>query len=171
VLTVNNQQIDFSGGRGYIEKDWGQAFPSAYIWMQTNHFETPSTSFTGSIAVIPWRRQSFVGFILGLWHDNRLYRFATYTGSVVEHLRIEDDHVVWVLHDRKYRIELWAERRSGGLLKAPVRTEMHKRVDETMQSRVEVCLTELKSGTTIFEGAGCNAALEVHGELERLLQS
>ena len=31
--------VDFSGGRGYIEKDWGQSFPEAWVWFQSNHFE------------------------------------------------------------------------------------------------------------------------------------
>ncbi|MCK7537696.1 MAG: tocopherol cyclase family protein [Marinilabiliales bacterium] len=33
------KMADFSGGRGYIEKDWGHSFPSAYVWMQSNHFQ------------------------------------------------------------------------------------------------------------------------------------
>ena len=37
-LEINQKKIDFTGGRGYIEKDWGHSFPSAYIWMQSNHF-------------------------------------------------------------------------------------------------------------------------------------
>ena len=43
-LTVDGEAWDFSGGRGYIEKDWGTNFPSAYVWMQSNHFTTPGTS-------------------------------------------------------------------------------------------------------------------------------
>jgi hypothetical protein len=30
-LTIADQDHDFSGGRGYIEKDWGQSFPSAWV--------------------------------------------------------------------------------------------------------------------------------------------
>ena len=37
-LAVDGRELDFTGGRGYIEKDWGQAFPKAWIWMQSNHF-------------------------------------------------------------------------------------------------------------------------------------
>ena len=32
-------RVDLAGGRGYLEKDWGTAFPKAYVWMQSNHFE------------------------------------------------------------------------------------------------------------------------------------
>ena len=57
------------GGRGYLEKDWGAAFPAGYVWLQTNHFSDPATCLTGSIAVIPWLRSEFPGHIVGLKHE------------------------------------------------------------------------------------------------------
>jgi len=165
-LHVNGEALDFTGGRGYIEKDWGQAFPSAYIWMQTNHFDAPGVSLTASIARIPWQGRAFPGFIVGFWHQRQLYRFATYTGATAARLDVTDEHVNWVLRDRRYTLEIEAVRRSGGLLKAPIRTEMHRRVDETMQSEIHVRL--LDGSTPLFEGHGSCAALEVHGEIETL---
>ena len=32
-LMLGNEHIDLADGRGYIEKDWGSSFPSAYTWM------------------------------------------------------------------------------------------------------------------------------------------
>lgn len=168
-LVVDGATVDFSGGRGYIEKDWGEAFPKAYIWMQSNHFSAAGTSLTASIAVIPWRRSTFIGFIVGVLHTGRLYRYATYTGAVVEKLDITDDHVEWVMRDRKTRLELRAVREQGGLLHAPVRTEMHRRVNETILSSVEMRLSEVRgAGRVVVQDRGRIAALEVHGELERL---
>ncbi len=66
-LTINHRTIDFSGGRGYIEKDWGPSFPKGYTWMQTNHFQVPGVCLTASIALIPWLGSAFRGFIVGLW--------------------------------------------------------------------------------------------------------
>ena len=96
-LAVDGERIDFTGGRGYIEKDWGKAFPRGYIWMQTNHFEQPGASLSASVALIPWVRTAFRGFIVGFWHDGTLYRFATYTGADVERLELTDTHVIWTL--------------------------------------------------------------------------
>ncbi|WP_243392439.1 MULTISPECIES: tocopherol cyclase family protein [unclassified Mesotoga] len=31
--------IDLTGGKGYIEKDWGRSLPDAWIWMQSNNFD------------------------------------------------------------------------------------------------------------------------------------
>lgn len=170
-LTVDGQNVDFAGGRGYIEKDWGQAFPSAYIWMQTNHFQQPGTCLTASVAMIPWRGRAFRGAIIGLWHESVLYRFANYTNATTDKLTVTDDHVDWAVRDSKFRLEMRAVRTEGSLLHAPVRTEMHKRVNETMQSSVEVCLSSLADKRVIFQGTGRNAGLEVYGNLETLLKA
>lgn len=167
-LTINGQSIDFTHGRGYIEKDWGQNFPSGYVWQQSNHFDTPGTSLTASIAMIPFLGTTFPGFIIAFWHQGLLYRLATYTGAVTETLTIDDECVFWVVKDHQYRLEMTSQRTAGGLLHAPIRTDMHKRVDETMRSTIQVRFTH-SDGKVIFEGEGRNAGLEVHGDLAGLI--
>jgi tocopherol cyclase len=168
-LAVNGRQISFDGGRGYIEKDWGAAFPAGYVWMQCNHFDTPGTSLTASAAIIPWLRGAFGGFIAGFWHEGRLHRFATYTGARSERLEIDDQHVQWVIGDRHRRLRLVATRESGGLIYGPTRTDMGKRIGETMLATVEVYLQEWRQRERlIFNRSGRNAGLEVHGDLTRL---
>jgi hypothetical protein len=167
-LMIDDTTIDFTGGRGYIEKDWGKSFPAAYVWMQSNHFETPGTSFVGSIAIIPWLFSAFPGFIIGLLHDGRLHRFATYTRAATEHLAIDDARVTWTVTNRRHRLAIRALRTAGGLLVGPTRERMGDRVGETMTSNIEVELTTI-SGERVFAGTGRNAGLEVQGDLARLL--
>jgi hypothetical protein len=166
---VQPVKADLNGGRGYIEKDWGQSFPEAWVWFQTNHFGLPGTSLTASVAVIPWLGSAFRGLIIGLWHAGQLYRFATYNGARVEHLEIADEHVDWVVSRGDLRLELHALRVEGGLLLGPTRHEMGKRVNETLKASIEVRLTS-KAGKTIFQGNGRCAGLEVHGDIEKLLK-
>lgn len=172
-LTVDGREIDFNDGRGYIEKDWGRSFPDAWIWFQTNHFDAPGTSLTASIAIIPWWRTSFPGFIIGLWHDGRLYRFATYTGARTEYLRVTDETVNWTVGDKRHRLEMTVTQsadRGFGLLKGPDGVEMGKRIAETLSATVEVRLTERAGGRVLFAGMGRHAGLEVHEVEARLLQ-
>ena len=167
-LVHDEAALDFGGGRGYIEKDWGQAFPSGYVWMQTNHFPTPEVSLSASIAIIPWRKSAFRGFIVGLWRNGELTKFATYTGAKTRSLEIDDDEVRWTLQSRSgLRLDLTADRVSGGLLHAPIRTEMHRRVEETLDSSVRVRLTD-REGNVLFDEVGECAGLEVHGDLDDL---
>lgn len=182
-LTIDGREVDFSGGRGYIEKDWGRGFPRAYVWMQSNHFADTGISLSASIATIPWVRSWFRGFIVGFLHQGTLYRFATYLGSKVEGLQVSPSHVEWAMTGsrrsgapgqrfRGYRLELVADRASGGTLAAPEPTGMIERVVESMTATVEVRLTGIGRGgskTTIFEGQGDCAALEVSGSIEEIV--
>ncbi len=168
-LLHDGETWDLTGGRGYLEKDWGRAFPAGYVWMQTNHFSRPRVSLSASVALIPWLRGEFRGFIVGLWVDGTLFRFATHTGARTTDLHIDDAHVRWSLRSRDGgTLEIEAERRRGGLLHAPVRTQMHRRVEETLDARVHVRLRD-PSGRVLLDDVGDCAGLEVHGDLERLL--
>lgn len=169
-LVVNDRPTDLTGGRGYIEKDWGRSFPSAWIWFQSNHFEQPGTSLTASVAIIPWVRRSFPGFIIGLWHDGVLYRFATYTGARIEKLDITGEQVDWVVRDRRYRLEMQATRAEGGLLQAPTSQDMGRRIAETLSATVRMALYELGHGRPhlLASGTGRHAGLEAAGDLAEL---
>ncbi|MHB8135378.1 MAG: tocopherol cyclase family protein [Anaerolineaceae bacterium] len=167
-ITFNGKEMDFSGGRGYIEKDWGKSFPSAWVWFQSNHFLNNSACITASVAEIPWIGNSFKGFIVGFWLEGELYRFTTYRSSKIESLEISEDQVAWVLRNRTHRLRLKAVRSHGGLLRGPTPLDMGKRVMETLNASIHVRLETLK-GAVLFEGIGENAGLEVIGDLQRLL--
>jgi len=210
MLTIGEQNIDFSGGRGYIEKDWGQAFPEGYIWFQSNHFEpqfpqsaqvcslvvdpsgspsqdgssqapvdqcgespvmdyVPGISLTASVAIIPWVGRAFRGFIVGLWMDGELYRFATYTGARIEQLELGQDTIDWVIRDRRYRLSMHVRRVEGSIILGPTRQDMNMRVDESISASLEVRLETLQ-GRVIFEGVGSHVGLEVQGDIQRLLR-
>jgi hypothetical protein len=166
-LQIDGQSADFSGGRGYIEKDWGQAFPSAYVWFQSNHFEAPGACITASVAVIPWKRTAFRGFIAGLWLQGKLHRFATYTGAKITRLNILDDRVEWTMESREHVLELIARRAEGGELRGPTRRDMSQRIDESLSAAVEVRLLD-RDGQEVFIGTGRCAGLEVNGDLSSL---
>ncbi len=167
-LTHDGVGSSFDGGRGYLEKDWGAAFPAGYVWIQTNHFSDPGTCLTASVALIPWVRSEFRGHIVGLKHSGVLHRFATYTGATTTRLEVDDENVHWQLRSKRgATLELTADRPRGGLLHAPVRTQMHRRVEETLDASVRVRLVD-EHGAVLLDDVGRCAGLEVHGDLARL---
>ena len=168
-IQLNGEPLDFNGGRGYIEKDWGHAFPQAWVWMQSNHFETPHTSLTASVAVIPWLGNVFAGFIVGLWRDGRLHRFATYNNSHILLLEVNNQQVRWQMRNRTHRLEIEASGSKGGLLMAPTPQGMGRRISETLNAAIRVRLFDDKSDSVEFEGTGQMAGLEVVGDMEKLL--
>jgi hypothetical protein len=82
-VIVNGNEIDFNNGKGYIEKDWGTSFPEAWLWMQANNFENRNSSFSFSVAKIPWLGKFFIGFIAFLYYNNRFLLFSTYNNSEI----------------------------------------------------------------------------------------
>ena len=61
-----------------------------------------------------------------------------------------------------------AERRRGGLLHAPEPTQMHRRVEETLDARIHLRLAD-GVGQILLEDCGEVAGLEVHGDIDGLL--
>lgn len=171
-LRINGETVDLTRGRGYTEKDWGRRFPAAWIWFQSNHFDQVGTSLTASIAQIPWLGLRFPGFIVGLWLDGRLYRFATYTGAHVERLCTSDASIEWVLSDRQHRLSMRIARHAPGLLYAPEIADMSGRVGETLQATAEVTLTALprrgEGDRLAFTGHARLGGLEVVGDTRLL---
>jgi tocopherol cyclase len=167
-IMLNGKEMDFSGGSGYIEKDWGKSFPAAWVWFQSNHFKNKLACITASVAIIPWIGSSFKGFIVGFWQDGKLHRFTTYLNSKIESLEISDTQVTWVLRNRTHRLQVNAFRAEGGLLRGPTHLDMGKRVIETLNASIQVKLETLQ-GDVLFDGIGENAGLEVIGDVQRLL--
>ena len=132
VLNINNEPIDFSGGRGYMEKDWGQSFPSAYIWFQSNHFNDSGVSIKASVAKIPWLGSSFVGFIAGLYFENQLIEFTTYNRSNLIRSQVSSTTVEIIIINKKYRLELNVERSDATELSSPILGLMDGRISESM---------------------------------------
>jgi hypothetical protein len=170
-LQTADQYVDFSGGRGYIEKDWGQSFPSAWVWTQTNHFGTPGISLTASIAMIPWIGHAFPGFIVGFHYQGTLVRFATYTGARTTRLQVTDDVVDWTMEDAVYRLRLIGHRAESGALRGPSKVDMGRPVPETLSATIDTTLTSRLTGETLFHGIGRHAGMEVGGDIARLIDA
>lgn len=164
-IEVDGKTINFDGGRGYMEKDWGRGFPEGYVWTQSNRFDRPGISVSASVAKIPFLGTAFRGFLVAILVDDTLHRFTTYNGGVIESLKLTETHLEIAIRNRTHRLEIHSEKTAGALLMAPYDKQMLERVAETMTSTVDVRFTELKSGALIYEGSGSNGCLEVQGNL------
>jgi hypothetical protein len=167
-LEINDEYVDFSGGRGYTEKDWGRSFPSAYFWVQSNHFSLPGISLKCSVAKIPWVMSSFTGFIAGLWLNGSLYRFTTYNNTKLRRSFADEKEVEIVLENKKYRLEILAHRDNATALASPINGFMNGRIEESMTATLEVQLTDKKAKKILLNDMGKNAGLEVAGNIKEI---
>jgi hypothetical protein len=159
-ITVDKKQIDFSGGKGYIEKDWGKSFPESWIWLQSNNFENSDACIMMSIAKIPWLGSFFTGFLGFLYFDGKFFPFSTYHKSEITDLGLANEKLTVSFRSKKYHLKIIASLKQSGILLAPKSGKMSRRIKESVDSELEVVLTDLK-GTVLFHDLAHRAGLEV----------
>jgi hypothetical protein len=164
-LELNGTAFDFSGGKGYIEKDWGTSFPESWIWLHCNTLDHPDCSFTFSVAKIPWLGSFFIGHICFLYLDGKFYLFATYNNSKITKLSFSGKTLQIELQNKKYTLKVKAIQQNSGQLKAPVTGEMNRIIKESIDSEIELELSGV-NGQVIFSGQGKHAGMEL---IEKIL--
>lgn len=171
-FTVNDDTFDFTGGKGFIGKEWGASHPSSWIWIQSNHFEEEGTSLNVSIARVPYLLWKFPGFAVGFMHQSKLYRFTTYNRSKISDLEVEKKQVSMKISNRKYLLEISAHQGKGTMLRSPEKKGgMTGEVYESLLSTVFVKFYKVKRGKSVllFDGIGKLAGMEIKGDMAELL--
>lgn len=171
-----DEVIDLNSGSGYIEKDWGTSFPTSYIWMQTNSFSSPGTSFLLSLARIPWLGSWFRGFLGFFLHEGELITFSTYTGSYLEVHNIEKESVSMTIRGKgrggrgrmkkEDRLVVSASRKAAGELKAPVIGSMERRISESIDGLIN--LKFYHGEQLVFHEESPCSGLEIVGDKKEL---
>jgi tocopherol cyclase len=159
-ILVNGNVIDFNNGKGYIEKDWGVSFPEAWIWIQSNNFREHDTSFSFSIAKIPWMGRFFIGFIAFLYFDRQFYLFSTYNKSIVSEIIHDKETIEITIRNNRNILRIKVIKNSFGDLRAPVSGEMSRRIKESIDSEVHLQFFN-KYGNLKYEDTGKSVGLEI----------
>ena len=169
-LIINKNKINFDSGRGYIEKDWGHSFPLGYVWMQSNHFSKSEISFKLSVAKIPMKGFSFIGFIAGVFVNSELIEFTTYNFSNLRKCSISKEEVSIEMDNNKYKLIAKAIRSKSTKLVAPIQGFMDSRIEESMNSKINLVLIDKKRNKSIIDDIGSSACIEVAGNYSLLLK-
>ena len=158
-ISFNGESTDYTGGHGYIEKDWGISFPESWIWLQCNNFGQNDASLMISIAKIPWRGRWFIGLISFIRIDGKTKIFATYNGAKVTQLmRLDETKTEVLISKGSLTLAAKITKRGAGTLKAPVMGQMSSSIKESLNSEVAVELME--GSRLLFSGTGVRAGYE-----------
>lgn len=125
-VVLNGKDIDFIGGKGYIEGDSGRSFPKSYTWVQCNDFDR-NCSIMASAAHIPFAVSSFWGCIALVWLDGAEYRLATYRGARIK--RRDAGRLLLEQGDLSLDVRFLGSH-AGHLLDAPERGQMKRGIHE-----------------------------------------
>ncbi|MBP9758124.1 hypothetical protein KBD45_00375 [Candidatus Dojkabacteria bacterium] len=159
-LEIEGKQIDFSDGKGYIEKDWGKSFPESWIWLQSNHFSKSDASIMMSIAKVPMLGIKFTGYLGFFYYKAEIYTFRSYNGSKLSALSLEKDKLKICFKNRKIQLDISATLKNSGILLAPKFGEMSREIKESVNSDLEVKLSDSK-GNLIYHDKASRAGLEI----------
>jgi tocopherol cyclase len=167
-LKINDRDINFKGGKGYIEKDWGRSFPECWIWAQANCFDNPGTSLMVSIAKIPWLGRFFIGHICFLVHNGVVHKFMTWNGSKIVSAGNGASMINLILKGKRSQIEISISKTRSGELKAPVFGSMERYIKESVNASLSARLSSNK-GDEIFSGTSLYGGLEEVSDVFRYL--
>ena len=167
-LCIDGNSYDFSEGRGYLEKDWGESFPQAWVWLQCNHFKESGTSLFASLAMVPWRGRELRGYIIGLHREGKFYTFTTYNRATLDFAKIKSNRIKMKLSKGKYQLQIEAAADDWVELIGPYRESMKQNVRETLGAEISVILEDKKQGEELFAGHSNKAGLEINGDLVKL---
>ncbi|QUI23510.1 hypothetical protein HZI73_14995 [Vallitalea pronyensis] len=157
-LKVNNRYIDFTGGTGYLEKDFGTSFPNQWVWIHANTYHNQQASLMCSIASIPFLKKTFLGFLCVLYIDNKEYRFTTYLKGKIAKLSCSKNKVFVEIHQDHLILQIRSMCDDGNVLIAPKNGDMNRKIVESMSSKIKVTL--IKGGKILYEAISYNGCME-----------
>ncbi len=164
-LNICGQEIDFTGGKVYIEKNWGKSFPKSWLWVQSNNFEQDEVSVTCSLATIPFPLKDFRGFLIGLRYKDKFYNFSTINRSKLILNKLDKDMSLVVSNKNlKLSLKTHTNEKDFVLCYGPKNGTMVPLVKETLNATVDVLLEDTKSNSIIFEGLGLSTGVEYGGD-------
>lgn len=159
-LKISGKTVDFTGGIGYIEKDWGRSMPQTWIWFQSNHFHPDDISLSLCVANIPCMLGSFIGFIAMFRYKDRIFMFTTYSGARISRIFQSNSRVRLTFKDCRFRLDVSITYSEGGSIRGPVNGQMSRSVIESINSVGKVRFSD-RSGRILYEGIGTNGGLEI----------
>lgn len=158
-ITINDTNLNFEEGLGYIEKDWGCSFPQSYIWCEGNNFQKSNASFMLSIADIPFKLFHFRGIICVLIINNQEFKFTTYNHTNLIKYELNNNSLNVILKKRDYSLTVESSANIVNKLSSPVKGKMEKDIFESISAFINVTLK--KENTVIFSDKSLNCGLEI----------
>ena len=162
-IELDGELLDFNGGVGYIEKDYGRSFPKTYLWLQASHFDGGNASFVFSRANIPFLGLAFPGFFAYFTDFNGITRrFATYNHSRLVKWAVDQNKGTCTgeLKGPSGVLSFTARMAGGGRLRAPVDGLMDREIVESITAEVWLRLSD-RHGEILFESVSSEAGMEI----------
>ena len=91
-------------------------------------------------------------------------------GSKLHFLKINEAKIEYSVENSSYLLNVIITRTAGGILHGPYNNQMLERVSESLDTQIELQLSERKTGKVIFRDIGVHAGLDVNGKLDEITE-
>lgn len=164
-IQINGKEVDFTGGQGYVEKDWGKSFPDWHIWLAGNNFIASQASIFFSVAKVPLWIFQITGFICFLERNGKFINFNSYNFSKIKKLKFENEELKIKLANNKFDLSLEVKNDKGVELFLPRNGLMSETLSESITAQAKVELIEKNKNEVIFSDAVEFLGLETAGKI------
>ena len=165
-LWINDKQINFNEGKGYIEKDWGKAFPNVWLWAQCNHFKRQDMALMIGVARLPIFFDYYTCFAIPIYYKDQLEIFSNYNGGHIAKLYRYKGYVHLIVTQKNKILDIKIYG-SDEISCVPSRSShMIRDVHACDTAKIEISITE--NGKTVFEEIGTLCELEMGGNTSKL---
>lgn len=138
-ILVNGEIWDFSGGFGYLEKDWGHSFPDSYLWLQCSQKEqSRADSFLLTIAGLGDSAHPLKACSSLILHKGKQYRLSTWQGARL--LRYNGRRIA--LRQGRYLLQVILPPGSGRSLSAEESTDSSVPLKAPLAGKLERTIQE-----------------------------
>ena len=143
MLLINDKEVSFNKGRGYIEGDSGTNFPKKYVWYNSVTSEATATFALASIPLFGLIH--FTGILCFIKTKEKEYYLSTYNGAKLR--KISEEEII--ISKGKYSFVLKMNDKEGHLLKAPVKGNMDRYIKENLNTLTTYTL--MKKDETLIQ--------------------
>ncbi len=156
-INIDGEEIDFSFGSAYMEKNWGYAFPVKWVWAECENFDEEDVSLSCNIGVIDAFGIKKLGYTIGFMENNNFHIFRG-VGKIF--INNEVSTIDIKCRNKNESLTISIKKKDFILCFGPNRGNMNIKVYESLNSLVKVILESDNIKKTFF---GKNVGLEING--------
>lgn len=165
-LTINGKEILFNDGKGYMEIEWGKAYPRVWIWSQCNHFKENDVALMVGVARMPLLWEYYTSFAVPVYYKGELVVFSNYNGGQIAKLYRYKSYVHLIITQKSKVLDLKIYGEEDVEHISARGSHMIRDVYSCQKAKMEIKITQ--NNQIILEDVGYCCQLEMGGNTSKL---
>ena len=126
---------------GYLEKNWGTAFPESYFWVHAVDPKNPAISLLFSRAKIVWLGKTYIKHVGYLYFDGQQIELRALKNVTVSNSNISPENRSIQIRSAAAQLDLTLEYGRQVQFKGPKDGALSRMIHHQADAKVEVSLT------------------------------